>query len=292
MLITVFTPTYNRASTLTRTFESLCRQRMSDFEWLIVDDGSIDDTETLVEGFKRNSTFDIRYIKQTNGGKHRAYNRAIELAKGDLLFTVDSDDWLPEHSLSMIQNLSRQILSSKIIGGLIALKEYPSHNIIGKSFSVETDCISFADIEKNGDNGERSIVLKTNVAKEFLFPSIAGEKFMTEAVVYDAIGAKYRFITRNDVLTTCEYLSDGLSSNPYRLMVKNPGGYMLYYAQRACQSQGFKQSLKYTLRYCGFEHLYKGALTLSQHNIRKKWLYYILFPLGKCVAWYYKYKSR
>lgn len=292
MLITVFTPTYNRVSTLTRTFESLCRQRMTDFEWLIVDDGSTDDTEMLVEDFKRNSTFDIRYIKQTNGGKHRAYNRAVKLAKGELFFTVDSDDWLPECSLSKIQILSGLILSSEIIGGLIALKEYPSHNLIGKSFSVESDCISLASIEKNGDGGERSIVIKTDVAREFPFPSIVGEKFMTEAVVYDAVGAKYRFITRNDVLTTCEYLSDGLSSNPYRLMVKNPGGYMLYYAQRACQTQSFKQSLEYTLRYCGFERLYKGSLTFSQHNIRKKWLYYILCPLGKCVAWYYKYRSR
>ena len=92
--ITVFTPSFNRAHLLSRLYDSLLKQTTNDFEWLIVDDGSTDDTETKVEEFINKGELPIRYYKQQNGGKHRAINTGVQLASGELFFIVDSDDGL------------------------------------------------------------------------------------------------------------------------------------------------------------------------------------------------------
>ena len=111
-MITVFTPTYNRAYCLGNLFNSLCSQTYTDFEWLIVDDGSTDNTKSLVEGFCCNSNINIRYVYQKNGGKHRAINRGVAEARGELFFIVDSDDTLPGDSLETISVYAQGINSN------------------------------------------------------------------------------------------------------------------------------------------------------------------------------------
>lgn len=108
-MITVFTPSYNRAYCLPRLYISLKTQTYIDFEWLIIDDGSFDDTEQLVREWLQTPMSFIRYYKQENGGKHRAINRAVALAKGDLFFIVDSDDYLPSDSLKQLSYYYEQI---------------------------------------------------------------------------------------------------------------------------------------------------------------------------------------
>ena len=103
MKLTVFTPTFNRAYILPVLYRSIQRQTFRDFEWLIVDDGSTDNTEELVSGWiKEQNDFPIRYIKQSNGGKCRAINRALDDARGELFFTMDSDDYLTDDALAKI----------------------------------------------------------------------------------------------------------------------------------------------------------------------------------------------
>ena len=99
--ITVFTPTYNRAYTLERLYKSLLNQTSYDFEWLIVDDGSTDNTSELIKSFQNNQLFDVRYYKQGNGGKHVAINKGVELAEGELFFIVDSDDYLTDDAIAI-----------------------------------------------------------------------------------------------------------------------------------------------------------------------------------------------
>ena len=110
MMITVFTPTYNRGALLRRLYESLLAQTVYDFEWLIVDDDSADDTESVVHAFVKGETrFPIRYYKQKHGGKHRAMNLAVQLAKGKYFFPVDSDDWLPENAIELLISWLKEI---------------------------------------------------------------------------------------------------------------------------------------------------------------------------------------
>ena len=103
MKVTVFTPTYNRAYIISELYESLKKQDFTDFEWLVIDDGSEDHTEDLFKQWQNEyNDFPIRYYKVNNGGKHRAINKATELAKGELFFIVDSDDKLVSDALEKI----------------------------------------------------------------------------------------------------------------------------------------------------------------------------------------------
>lgn len=258
MLLTVVTPTYNRANTLERTFDSLKKQTFHDFEWLIIDDGSSDNTSELVSQFERDCDFSIRYIKKKNGGKHTAYNIALDEALGELFFVVDSDDWLPDNSISDIATLAADILDNNSIGGIIALKTTSDGNVIGKPFQHENMYASFRDIELSGQAGERSIVFKTAVARKFPFPIIEGERFMPECVVYDNYNQDYKFAISNQILTICEYQADGLSSNQHLLMINNPGGYTLYYRNRIDMAITLRERAGYIIRYNVFRHLYKG----------------------------------
>lgn len=289
MLITVFTPTYNRANTITRTFKSLKKQSFRDFEWLIIDDGSTDDSEAVISTLIDKSDFAIRYIKKENGGKHTAYNLALDEAKGDLFFTVDSDDWLPEDSLERIASRFHAIENEKTLAGIIGLKENQHEKLIGTAFKHNGFIATLRELELSGQQGERSIIFKTQIAREYRFPVIDGERFMTEGVAYDRF-YKYSFLILNEVFTTCEYQEDGLSSNPKTLMIRNPGGYMLYYRNRIDMAVSMKERIGYVLRYNVFKHLISGKCPESYrgpHSILVRALS-IVNPL---TTYYYKHSQ-
>lgn len=131
-MITVLTPTYNRASLLINLYQSLIKQDFDDFEWVIVDDGSIDATTDIVDQFIQERQIVIIYIKQANGGKHRALNRGVKEAKGELVLIVDSDDSLPINSLSIIYSHYLDIKDNSSIGGVCGLMAHHDGTIIGE----------------------------------------------------------------------------------------------------------------------------------------------------------------
>src|SRR5574344_1570411 len=130
-MITVFTPTYNRGHLLQRLYESLCRQTFKDFEWLIVDDGSTDNTADIVKPFIDGKCIHVRYIKQENGGKHRAINHGVREAKGDLFFIVDSDDTIPNNSLNIIYHQYQAIKRNPIFAGIVGYIAHRTGEIVG-----------------------------------------------------------------------------------------------------------------------------------------------------------------
>lgn len=284
-MLTVFTPTYNRSVTIERTYKSLINQTCKDFEWLIVDDGSTDDTETLVQEWSANSTFSIRYIKQTNGGKYRAYNNGLKHAKGEFFFCVDSDDWLPANAVELILSHAESLSNDESLAGIIALKMFPDRMLIGRPYKNAGLSSSLYDLELSGEGGERSLVFKTSIARMFPFPEETNEKFITESVVYDRFHGKYEFIVSNDVLTICEYQLDGLSSNPHALMLRNPAGYKLYFAQRIDMPPSMVTRIGYVLRYHAFRLLYGGMA--YNYNGKYKLLVTMLAPLGALAKLFY-----
>ena len=294
MLLSIFTPTYNRAHIINRVFQSLCKQKFTDFEWVVVDDGSTDNTELLLHQYKESAPFQIQYIKQKNGGKHVAYNTALAHIQGEYIFTVDSDDWLPEDSLSQIKELIDSIenLSDINICGIIALKENQERCIIGEKFTCEGKILSTVELEHNGNGGERSIVFSSKVAKKYPFPIIHNEKFMGELVVYDRIAKNHKVIVSNKILTTCEYQSTGLSSNFYKLMINNPGGFMIFHAQRIDLSIKFIERLNHILRYNTFKLLFKGMKESIKYSGRYSMLVKVVQPLSHILRYYYLKKSR
>lgn len=235
MRITVFTPTYNRGNLIEALYRSLQRQTFSDFEWIVVDDGSIDHTADLFSLWcKEENAFPVVYRKVTNGGKHRAINLALSMAKGELFFIVDSDDTLPDDSLACIDAVEKTIEpeQKRNFCGVCGLKGQVGRPV-GSTFSTQ----GFLDItslerEKFGIAGDKAEVFYTAVLQNYPFPEFPDEKFVTEAVVWDRMGADgYRLRFFNDLVYLCDYLPDGLSAQGYDLYARNPKGWGLYIGQ-------------------------------------------------------------
>ena len=230
MKVTIFTPTYNRAAKLLRLYESLLKQSSYDFEWIIVDDGSCDNTKEIVSQFHNKEMFSMQYIFQENGGKHRAYNKAIEFAKGDYFFCVDSDDYLERDAVLKIIECTENMDSEQ---GIIAYKINETGKRLSNQFPKEVNISTRFQLETEyGCKGEFTLIYPTKLARENPFPTFPNEKFMTESVIYDRMEQKCTMKILADVLTICEYLPDGYSSNSNAIMKSNPGGYCLYYMQR------------------------------------------------------------
>lgn len=283
MIITIFTPTYNRQDKLFRLYESLKSQKNNDFEWLIIDDGSQDNTEEVVNSFIEEKKITIKYIKQSNGGKHTAYNTALNYATGEYFFCIDSDDWLNEN---FINKFIKEIVESESYG-YIAYKTDSDGNLLSKKFPkdlVETTLFDLSEVY--GCSGEFSIILKTNIAKKFKFPIFKNEKFIGESVVYDRIGEQYQFTLMKEIATICEYQNDGLTVNYNHIMKKNPSGFCLYYMQRIDLTHPLFKKLVISGKFHAFKLFSKN----KNINYNGKNKMFVLFakPLGVLFFIYYK----
>lgn len=228
-MITIFTPTFNRSYIIGRLYESLRRQTCKDFEWLVVDDGSTDDTFRLFETWQRVQDFPVRYIRQENGGKHRAINRGVKEAKGELFFIVDSDDELTPDAVSMIAKYSDRCKES--VAGLCFRRiNIADGKILGAAFPKKEFKANLWEISyKYHVLGDKAEVFRTDVLRQYPFPEIDGEKFVPESFVWGQIADKYDLWWIDEGIYLCEYLEDGLSLNFKRNLKANPRGFALYY---------------------------------------------------------------
>lgn len=231
-LITIFTPTYNRAYTLPKLYHSLCRQSRKDFKWLVVDDGSTDDTEAVINGWQKDNFIEIIYFKQENQGKMCAHNLGVQKCDTELFFCVDSDDFIVDDAVdTIISEWTKSPKCSKMCG-LVAYKAI-GHDGVYKipSYFPFTGYSTLSYLYKNGFKGDTSLVFRTEVLKVFPFPVIHGERFITEAYVYNQIDKKYELLLVDKALTMCEYMPDGYTSNEMILRLKYPMGWYLFTLQ-------------------------------------------------------------
>lgn len=277
MMITVFTPTYNRGQLLQRLYESLCRQTFKNFEWLIVDDGSTDNTADIVKPFIDGENVNVIYIKQKNGGKHRAINHGVKVAKGELFFIVDSDDQLPSDSLYIISQTYKAVQSDKSFAGISGLDSSIDGKIIGTGLPIDHIDCSTLDIEyKYCITGDLAEVFRTDVLKEFPFPEIDGEKFCPEDLVWHRIALKYKLRYINKVIYYAEYQDDGLTSKIIRIRMNSPMASITYYSELTLMNIPFVQKMKSAINYWRFRFCYKGKEIIPV--ISKIWIW--TAPLG------------
>lgn len=246
MIVTVLTPTYNRRDKIGALYDSLCNQTNKDFEWLVVDDGSIDNTQELIERWKANSAFPIRYIYKDNGGKHTALNKGISTINNDLTFIVDSDDFLTSDAIATILELHRKYGSRKDICGYSFLRSFPNGEINGKKFKLDIEIASYIDVRINGNdtNADKAEVYFTHCLKEFPFPEYPGEKFLGEDIVWIRIARKYKMVHINKAIYVGNYMEDGLTNNRRKHNIEAPIGCM----HRAEEFMESDISLKYRIK--------------------------------------------
>lgn len=232
MKFTIFTPAYNRAYTLGRLYDSLRKQTVLDFEWLIVDDGSTDDTSALCATFE-SDLFPVRYYRVENQGKCAAVNKGAGLARGKWFYIVDSDDWLPADAISRLTEEEKLIESPKV-GVLCGMRHYPSGERIGNEVSfTRVECTAFDFRYGMKVQGDLAEVIRTDVMRENLFPQFRDERFCPEAVLFNRIARQYLTHYFNQNIYYCKYLPDGLSAHITKVRMESPKSTLICYAEQA-----------------------------------------------------------
>jgi glycosyltransferase involved in cell wall biosynthesis len=233
-LFTVFTPTFNRAETLPRAYESLKAQTRPDFEWLVIDDGSTDGTAKLVDQFIAEDAVPIRYVRQENAGKHVCTNLATHFARGRYLATLDSDDWYVETALQTFADVWESIAADEYDGfsGVVGLCATARGEIIGDSFPADVfDTTWFDAFNRHRIKGDKAGCGRVEVDRTFPFPVIEGETLVMEAIVYRRMSRNFRLRCVNKVIKVVEYRADGLSATMRERLVENPRTARLFYLE-------------------------------------------------------------
>lgn len=260
-LISILTPTYNRGKLLLPLYESLKNLTFEDFEWLIVDDGSEDDTEQYALSWIahniENAEFPIRYIKKSNGGKHTAINRGVREANGELILILDSDDTLPEDSLAIIAQYYEQCKGYEDCAGVCGLMAHHDGQLIGTGFPKEPmyeSALQFRYAEKGNVTGDLLEVYKTSVMREFPFPEIENEKFCPESLVWNRIANKYKLFCFNKVIYYRDYLEGGLTSKIVRIRMNSPIASTMTYAEMLDYNISLKWKIRSAINYWRFKY--------------------------------------
>lgn len=228
MMITVLTPTFNRGGVLRSLWDSLQKQTVKDFEWLVVDDGSTDGTKNLITQLQEKSDFPIRYIYKSNGGKHTALNVGIQTICSELTFIVDSDDCVTDDAVESILKIHKKYRSQNNICGYAFLRAFPDGKVNGKKFDVDEKIGSYIDVRVNGDDtgADKAEVFKTHCLKEFPFPEYPNEKFLGEDLIWVRMARKYEMVHINKAIYVGNYLEDGLTNNRRKHNIASPVGCM------------------------------------------------------------------
>ncbi|MGK6349752.1 glycosyltransferase family A protein [Parapedobacter sp. DT-150] len=296
--ITVFTPSYNRGEYLKRLYASLQLQSRFVSEWLIIDDGSTDNTAAVVENFVSEGVLPISYYRQANAGKHRAINQGVQLAKGELFFIVDSDDYLTPDALEEICRRWSSVLKnpdSDGYAGLCGLRIDGDGLVIGGE--VDYDEIDTTTIDyryRRGYRGDKAEVYRTDVLRTHPFPDIEEEKFCTEALVWNRIAASYKLRFFNKGIYVCQYLPEGLSSRSFNLRKSSPQYASLYYAEFLNIKQiTWSQRIKGAMNFWRFA-IYDQKHTFKQKRklVKQQWtLFFIPLAYFLCIVDWLKAKS-
>lgn len=230
--LTIFTPTYNRAYILPKLFDSLLAQSNKNFEWLIVDDGSSDNTKEIIEDFKSKVDFKIIYIYQENQGKHVAINTALRNINTSYFATIDSDDFLENNAIETIFTKLPLIAQTEDIIALASPINILNQNTANNKITAETVASTYEMIYRYKIHGEVTLIFKTELAKRFEYPTFIKEKFMLESVVFNRMDKMYKFLYILESIVNAEYIPDGLTAQGKKKLIDNPKGAALAYKEK------------------------------------------------------------
>lgn len=287
-MLTIFTPAYNRAHTIGRTYESLCRQTCKDFEWLVIDDGSTDNTKELVAGWMKEDKISIRYIYQENQGMHGAHNTAYKNIHTELNTCIDSDDWMPDDAVEKIVSTWKKE-GNLNLSGLVGLDIIEDGSVIGTRFPEDRKTIKVGKFYEEGGRGDKKLVYRTDIINSVPdYPIFEGERYLGLAYKYLLVEEKYEMLIVNHPLAVVDYQQDGSSYGMYRQYWNNPNGWMFYRKFEMDHTSSFFRKLKLSIHYvssCIRANHIRDILDNSQ-----PFLTLMLSPVGFAFYYYTKYK--
>ena len=279
--LTVFTPAYNRAYTLPRTYESLCRQDCKDFVWLIIDDGSKDETAELVRGWqKKENGFEIQYIYKENGGMHTAHNVAYENICTELNVCIDSDDKMAPGAVRKIRDAWEKV-RDKGYAGMIALDADFFGNVIGKGFPEGMVDTTLGGYYVAGGAGDKKLIYRTDIINSVPpYPVFEGEKYVGLVYKYTLIDQQYRLYVLNEIICEVEYQADGSTGTMWKQYLKNPNGFAFLRKVAMQYPTSKKRLIRDCIHYCSSSQIAKNKHYIQESP--RKLLTVFCTPLG-CV---------
>lgn len=286
--LTIFTPAYNRAHTIGRTYQSLLRQTCKDFEWLVIDDGSTDNTRELVRGWIEENRIPIRYIRQENQGMHGAHNTAYRNIRTELNTCIDSDDFMPDDAVEKIVKFWKAHGSDRY-AGLVGLDRTEDGNIIGTAFPDTMKETTLQGYYASGGKGDKKMVYRTDVIRRYPeYPLFAGEKYVGLAYKYMLIDRDYKLLTINEPLVTVEYQLDGSSYNMYSQYWRNPKGFSFFRKTEMQCAPTLKRRFVSCVHYVASSMIARNGRFIRESP--RKLLTVAAIPLG--LLWYLRIRSK
>ena len=288
--LTVFTPAYNRAHTLPRTYQSLLKQNCKDFVWLIIDDGSTDNTAELVrEWQKQDNGFEIRYIYKENGGMHTAHNTAYENIDTELNTCIDSDDELAEGAVEHIVNLWKKSGGNQYAGIIGLDADLNTGKVIGTDFPEEMKTTTLHGFYDAGGKGDKKLVYRTDIMQSLPpYPVFDNEKYLSLGWKYQLCDQEYDLLTTNQVLCNVEYQADGSSMNMLRQYMRNPKSFAFVRKENMKYIHSIKRNFIDCIHYVS-----SSIISKNKHFIKespKKLLTVLAIPFGALLTVYIKRK--
>ena len=243
--ITVFTPSYNRAYILPQLYNSLARQTSGDFEWVVVDDGSTDNTSELLSQWEKSASFTIKWQTQPNQGKHIAINTGVLMASGELFFIVDSDDYLTNDAIEKVIGFWDSEERGNDISGIIGYRSFSASKLVGTPLPPDIKrCKLHETGMKYRSTGDKVVIYRTSILRRFPFPKFGNERFLGESYVFNQIDDEYDMVVMNDRVYMFQYQNDGLSQDFRKLYRNNPMGFLASTVQNLKYADTAKSRVK------------------------------------------------
>lgn len=290
MKLSILTATYNRGRFLTRLYESIVNNLIDDMdiEWLIMDDGSNDDTQEIVSGFHSSKHFEIKFYKQKNQGKMQAINNLMEYVTGELCVECDSDDFFNKGAFKTIYDVFCENFDKEDIYAFTFLKYNQDRKNIGGNLKDNEVTTMFDLYFRNNENGEKALVFITKIRKQYKYILEKNEKFVTEASMFYRMDEKYNILCINFPIMICQYLEDGYTNNSLKQLIDNPNGYFSYFEfliTKDLKGVKFKKRIYIIKHYILFSYLARKKINLKNvKNIYDKLLITILFVPGRIMS--------
>lgn len=290
--LTIFTPAYNRAYSIVDTYKSLCRQTCKNFIWLVVDDGSTDNTAQVIKEFqKKDNGFEIRYIYKDNGGMHTAHNTAYENIDTLLNVCIDSDDYMTDNAVELIINCWQSCGSDKY-AGIIALDiDSEKKQVIGTRLPDDRKSISTSAFYEQGGLGDKKFIYRTDIINSVPpYPVFENEKYVSLGYKYSLIAEKYEMIILNEPVCVVEYRNDGSSMNMLRQYKRNPRGFAFIRKVHMKYNKSAKRNFIDNIHYVSSSVFIKNKNFLKESPMKAMTLAAI--PFGIALNFYIRLKTR
>ena len=287
MKLSILTATYNRANYLPKLYESIKKNLKYNItpEWIIVDDGSTDDTKNIVQEFIKENRIIIKYMYQKNSGKMIAINEATKMATGDLIIDCDSDDYFSDNGFEIIEKNAEKLLKDEELYAMAFLKKEENGKISGNEFSCNEYKTTMFDLYFKEDiGGEKILVYNSKIRKMYSHQLENNEKFVTESRMYHKMDEKYKLLAINEIVEIGSYIEDGYTKNINKTFIENPYGYYMYFKellQKNMKGVNFSKRLYAIKHYILFGYLTKNMFNANLIRDRlNKFLYIILYIPG------------